>query len=430
MRTSVAVIVVVMLTAAFGADPARAMCGCMLRPRPDVKKGETLGAKIVNKSSKVILARDGDTTSMTLANDFVGAPAHFGLVVPVPTVIHKEDVKVVGDEVFDRLERATAPTVTEVFDDDDCARPSSAGAGMLRTESVAPAAAPKASRAADYGVKVESHFFAGEYEIAVLSGTNANGLIAWLQKFDYDVPDDAKEVLQSYIKQKMMFFLARVYVKEMGTGPRHLRPIQVRYQTPKLMLPIRLGMVNADGAQELLVFALTSRGRVDTTNYRTVKMPTGAKLPYFAKDAWTEVYGAMFDEQEKREDKRVLFIEAQDRLAVDDSVKKAGAFWQSGQAFVTRLHFRYASDQFPEDLQLQSTDDASTFRVRMEAIKPAQSPCNVPAANRRRDQERQAIANLTGWSMETVLQKAGLPLDSETPPGKPHEDKWYERLWK
>ena len=37
------------------------------------------------------------------------------------------------------------------------------------------------------------------------------------------------------------------------------------------MLPIRLGMVNADGAQELFVYALTRKGRVETTNYRTVR---------------------------------------------------------------------------------------------------------------------------------------------------------------
>ena len=41
---------------------------------------------------------------------------------------------------------------------------------------------------------------------------------------------------------------------------RHLRPIQVAYESPKFMLPIRLGMVNAEGAQELFVYALTRQG--------------------------------------------------------------------------------------------------------------------------------------------------------------------------
>ena len=37
------------------------------------------------------------------------------------------------------------------------------------------------------------------------------------------------------------------------------------------MLPIRLGTLNAKGKQELYVYALTRSGRVETTNYRTVK---------------------------------------------------------------------------------------------------------------------------------------------------------------
>ncbi len=36
-------------------------------------------------------------------------------------------------------------------------------------------------------------------------------------------------------------------------GFTYLRPIQVAYESPKFMLPIRLGTVNADGPQELFV---------------------------------------------------------------------------------------------------------------------------------------------------------------------------------
>jgi hypothetical protein len=66
-------------------------------------------------------------------------------------------------------------------------------------------------------------------------------------------------------------------------GFHYLRPLQVAYESRKFMLPIRLGTVNADGPQELFVFALTRKGRVETTNYRTVKLPTGMDLPVFVK---------------------------------------------------------------------------------------------------------------------------------------------------
>ena len=206
------------------APAVHAMCGCMLAPRPP-PNGEVKRARIVNKSSKVILARDGDTTVLTMANDFEGAPADFGLVVPVPSVVRRADVKVIGDEVFTELEDISAPRITEVFEPDPCGIGS--GGGRMRSAMAdaapAPSAVKAAPRASDFGVKVESHFFAGEYEIAVLSGKDGSGLIQWLQLFNYDIPDNAKAVLESYIKQKMMFFLARVHIKEMGTGLRNLR---------------------------------------------------------------------------------------------------------------------------------------------------------------------------------------------------------------
>ena len=93
-------------------------------------------------------------------------------------------------------------------------------------------------------------------------------------------------MLGSYIKQNLKFFVAKVNLKEQAKlGYSMLRPIQVAYESPKFMLPIRLGMVNADGPQELFVYALTRKGRVEATNYRTVKLPTGMDMPVYVKDA-------------------------------------------------------------------------------------------------------------------------------------------------
>ena len=58
-----------------------------------------------------------------------------------------------------------------------------------------------------------------------------------------------------------------------------LRPIQIRFSSPKFMLPIRLGMANADGDQDMIVYAFTKKGRIETTNYRTVSLPTGKNIP-------------------------------------------------------------------------------------------------------------------------------------------------------
>ena len=61
--------------------PADAFCGFF------VSKADT---KIFNKASKVVIARDGDRTVMTMSNDFKGEPKEFAVVVPVPTFLQKE----------------------------------------------------------------------------------------------------------------------------------------------------------------------------------------------------------------------------------------------------------------------------------------------------------------------------------------------------
>src|SRR5438094_653635 len=168
-------------------------------------------------------------------------------------------------------------------------------------------------------------------------------------------------------------------------GFSYLRPLQVAYESPKFMLPIRLGMVNADGPQELFLYALTRKGRVETTNYRTVKLPSDGDLPVYLKDPgeFAKFYKAMFSRQVDKEDMRVLFLEyawdmrwcdpcAADPLSSDE-LRRLGVFWldaERGRAvaapevFLTRLHVRYDSAHFPEDLVFQETADRGNFQGR------------------------------------------------------------------
>src|SRR6185295_13721319 len=161
----------------------------------------------------------------------------------------------------------------------------------------------------------------------------------------------------------------------------YLRPLQIAYESPKFMLPIRLGMANASGAQELFVYALTRKGRVETTNYRTAKLPSDMDLPVYLKDKgeFGRFYRAMFARQVENEGGRVLFLEyAWDMRWCDpcaanplttDELRNLGVFWADGgnqpqDVFLTRLHVRYDNAHFPEDLVFQETADRSNFQGR------------------------------------------------------------------
>src|SRR5262249_51827524 len=149
-----------------------------------------------------------------------------------------------------------------------------------------------------------------EYDILILPAKESSGLETWLMENQYTMPSGAGPILGSYIKQNMHFFLAKVNLKEQNKpGFTYLRPLQVAYESPTFMLPIRLGTVNADGSQELFIYTLTRKGRVETTNYRTVKLPTGTEIPTYIKEEFGKFYKAMFSEQVKKEDMRSVFLE-------------------------------------------------------------------------------------------------------------------------
>src|SRR5438093_5213253 len=296
------------------------------------------GSKLFNKASQVVLVRDGDRTVMTMASDFKGEMKEFALVIPVPTVLKREQIHVGEKSLVDHVDGYSAPRLVEYFDSNPCR--------VMRFPEAMASASPAArmesrdaqSRARSLGVTIEAQYTVGEYDIMILSAQQSSGLETWLRDSGYRLPSGASAVLGSYLKQGMKFFVARVNLEEQAKlGFTYLRPLQMAYESPKFMLPIRLGTLNADGHQELFVYALTRKGRVETTNYRTVRLPTGMDLPVYVKGEFPQFYRAMFAEQVKREAMRAVFLEyawdmswcdpcAADPLSLEE-LRKLGVFW-------------------------------------------------------------------------------------------------------
>ena len=314
--------------------------------------------------------------------------------------------------------------------------------------------------AAKRGVTVEATYTVGEYDILILSARESTGLETWLVENGYKVPSGAAPILGSYIKQGMRFFVAKVNLKEQAAlGFTFLRPLQVSYVTPKFMLPIRLGTVNAKGpqpnspsvaaVQDLFVFAITRTGRVETTNYRTVKLPTGIDLPLFVKAEFADFYKAMFAKQVRKEDMHAVFLEyawnmsSCDPCAADplsrEQLRKLGVRFENdtSPAYVSRLHVRYDAAHFPEDLVFQETSNQENFQGRYVLRHPFKGSPSCLAATRyegdlntRREQEAQNLARLTGWKIEDIRKKAaGVKITEAADPAPARPAPWYRRVW-
>ena len=97
---------------AFG-ESAKAFCGFY------VARADTM---MLNHASKVVLARNGDRTVLTMASDVRGDPKEFAIVIPVPTMIQREQIRIVETPAIDHLDAYTAPRLVEYWDEDPCAR--------------------------------------------------------------------------------------------------------------------------------------------------------------------------------------------------------------------------------------------------------------------------------------------------------------------
>lgn len=394
-------------------------------------------ASLFNQASQVILVRDGDHTAITMLNDYKGDLTEFALVVPVPVVLKREQVKVVDKKIFERLDGYSSPRLAEYFDRDPCApipRPMASAAPTGSTTEMA-----RRRSDAALGVKVEDSFSVGEYDIVILSASESDGLETWLRQNGYRIPERASRALRPYIMQNMKFFVAKVNLKEqVKTGFSSLRPLQFEFDSAKFMLPMRLGMLNANGPQDLIIYALSKNGRVESTNYRTVKLPANMNLPPFLKQggAFTDFYRAMFDQQARREGMKAVFTEyfwdmawcdpcAADPLSPEE-LRTAGVRWvapargriaPSGAqpVMLTRLHVRYTPETFPEDLVFHETGDRQNFQTRYVLHNPWKgSPDACPAARAyfssladRQEREAQSLANLTGWDINDIRKRSG-----------------------
>jgi len=444
MKRTVLVLILVSM-GAWSAPTLMAFCGFY------VGKADT---KLFNQASQVVLARDGDRTVLTMVNDFQGSLKEFAIVIPVPTVLKREQIHVGDKALIDHIDAYSAPRLVEYFDDDPCApRFLAERAAAMPMAATAPPARMADARSRSLGVTIEASYTVGEYDILILSAQQSTGLETWLRENGYRIPAGASEVLATYLKQNMRFFVARVNLTEQTKlGYSYLRPLQMAFESPKFMLPLRLGMVNANGPQDLIVYALTRRGRVETTNYRTVKLPADMDLPVFLKDRteFGRFYKAMFARQLEKQGSSVVFTEyawdtgwcdpcASDPLSSDE-LRRLGVFWQEGftpvdprtrGTFITRLHVRYDAAHFPEDLVFQETADRANFQGRyvLRHAWTGDSSCSAAAGYRssvrdRQEREAQQLASLTGWQLNTIRTKMGIdkPL--------PEPAAWWQRIWK
>ena len=361
------------------ASSAEAFCGFYV---------SSAGADLFNDATMVVLMRDGTRTVLSMQNNYRGPTDDFALVIPVPVVLKKDNVKTLPKSVFARIDTLASPRLVEYYEEGDCGPPPPM-AMAARTGSGGPTFGIRNS-----GVTIEAKFEVGEYEILILSAKEALGLETWLRENKYKIPESAAPLLAPYIQNNWKFFVAKVNAKKVtfANGQAVLSPLRFHYDAEKFELPVRLGLVNSGGTQDLIVHVIAKQ-RYELANRPNVLVPTNLDLTpavqsefggfyaelmerTFAKNpnaaitefAWKGampppqtmsqqgIYGVTCDPcppPAPVDDPltRLLGADVMPNVKTDEEVAKFAR-----EATLTRLHLRYGKDVAKDDLVLRITD--------------------------------------------------------------------------
>ncbi|HSO32609.1 MAG TPA: DUF2330 domain-containing protein [Labilithrix sp.] len=257
-------------------------------------------AKLFADATQVVMMREGTRTVLAMQNDYQGPPKDFAMVIPVPVILQKENVKTLPKELFAKVDALSAPRLVEYWEQDPCRGPDQGGLKLLGGAGFGSGGG--AGLAGIGGgtstVRIEAQFEVGEYEILILSAQDSGGLDAWLRGRGYKIPDNAEPALRPYVQAGSKFFVAKVNVAKVTFegGRAQLSPLRFHYDSETFTLPVRLGMLNSSGTQDLIVQILAPRAqRYAVANYPAATIPTNLDVAESARGSFPAFYAALLD---------------------------------------------------------------------------------------------------------------------------------------
>ena len=345
------------------AGPAAAFCGTYVG---------SPGVDLTNSTSQVIIARQGNTTTLTLANDYQGTATDFAMLIPVPEVLEEDDIQTVRPELFQRFNDYSTPRIvtyqcSDFYWEDEVFGGGDDGGGM-ELDSSEPSSEPPP-------VVVEGEYAVGIYEIVILSATESGALITWLDDNGFGADANAQEMLDEYIADEQFFFAAKVNLEEVPAEGTTLEPLQFSYESEVFGLPVRLGTLNSPGEQDVIMYILTDSddGKVGISNYTEVTIEDECMVDIEAEGGASNYYGRQFAEAWAENDGEGWITEyawatnscdpCPTEPPTQSELNEAGFDGETWDSYFTRLRVRYTPDA-SEDIMMYTSGIRETSQIR------------------------------------------------------------------
>ncbi len=172
----------------------------------------------------------------------------------------------------------------------------------------------------------------------------------------------------------MKFFVAKVDPAKVTfvDGRAALSPLRFHYDSDEFALPIRLGLANSSGTQDLIVNILAPHQRYEVSDYANVTIPTNIDVAASVNDKFGAFYAALFDRTVEKHPGAVVTeyawrattcdpcpgpaLDQGDFLTLGADVLSGSqdepAAYSNADFVLTRLHARYGKDR-KDDLRFK-----------------------------------------------------------------------------
>ncbi|MDP3014002.1 MAG: DUF2330 domain-containing protein [Candidatus Subteraquimicrobiales bacterium] len=205
--------------------PVQALADGGFFPPPDID--------ITEPTQKAVIFYSKGCEDLIIQVSYEGDVEDFAWVVPVPSM---PEVKASYFEIFFELSSLTTSSYY-----------------YYRAEGGATPLAPAE-------VTVYEQKRVGFYDTATISSEDPEALINWLKENGYNIPEDAKDVINHYIKKNWYFVamkIAEEKQQEMYPPPSIpggvIHPVKFSFETDEIVYPLKISAINK-GETEILLY--------------------------------------------------------------------------------------------------------------------------------------------------------------------------------
>jgi MYXO-CTERM domain-containing protein len=200
-----------------------------------------------------------------------------------------------------------------------------------------------------------------------------------------------------------------------------LSPLRFHYDAESFSLPVRLGLVNSSGTQDLVVHILARNQRYEVANYKNVTIPTNLDVDEQAREQFGAFYAALFDRTVEQSPGAVVTEYSWISTSCDPcpgptldpsevAILGGDTLPSAGRGFndfvLTRLHARYGKDALGDDLVFKAAGAIVGGREVRDASGKLESGARPDSYNN--FQGRYAIRHPWKGAIDCMSPKRGI----------------------